>query len=247
MSRKRVLFASAFIAIMLLGTFIFALQQPGRAQVATEPKNLRDIVEFPPPNGAYMRDLEGPERDEAIMYIQGMVEGFFDVYLSLKDKGYNIDYHTNAIVSSVEGMAGESFFTGYSLSCWSGDGPNGTRAFIAAAIMYDGTNLVMGATTNLLPPEQVPGVDPYIIVNAMPYIYIDWYWWRCVYPKYIVHWRYWWYNSHNHPNWFWGCYWWWRIYVRYYCVNWYPWWWWWWHWIYWRHWYWWSTYFPYIW
>jgi len=117
------------------------------------------------------------------------------------------------------------------------------------------TFMVMGFVTNLLPPEQVPGVDPYIIVNAMPYMYLRFYWWT--WPSdhdplgHLVTWPYWWYDSHSHPNWFWGPYWWWRTYTKAYYYPytdvpyWQPWWGWWWHWTYRTHWYWWSTYFPY--
>jgi hypothetical protein len=109
----------------------------------------------------------------------------------------------------------------------------------------------MGFVTNLLPPEQIPEVDPYIIYNAEPYFFIDYYWWAWHPIGRIIRWPYWWHNSHNHPNWFWGPYWWWRTYTKAYYYPytvipyWRPWWGWWWHWVYWRHWYWWSSYFPY--
>jgi len=110
--------------------------------------------------------------------------------------------------------------------------------------------MVVAGITNLLPPDQVPEVDPYIIVNAMPYLYIRWYWYAWQPIGKVVSWYYWWYDSHSHPNWYWGCYWWWRTDIAYHWEGsgfgvWLPWWWWFWHWNYWRHWYWWSTYFPY--
>ncbi|MDH5483468.1 MAG: hypothetical protein OEY22_11430, partial [Candidatus Bathyarchaeota archaeon] len=128
---------------------------------------------------------------------------------------------------------------------------DGCRACMLSAQMEDGTDIAMGFVTNLLPPEQAPIEDPYIIVNAMPYMYVRFYWWAWYPIGKIVSWPYWWYDSHSHPNWFWGLYWWWRVYTQNYYYpydvvpNWRPWWGWWWHWVYWGHWYWWSTNFPY--
>jgi len=149
-------------------------------------------------------------------------------------------------------------FKGAVMSWWSNNTlEDGTRACIVSAAMEDNSSIAMGFVTNLLPPEQIPEVDPYIIYNAEPYFFIEFYWWAWDPVGRIVTWSYWWHDSHNHPNWFWGPYWWWRCYTKAYYLGlpypptdvdwayWRPWWGWWWHWVYWRHWHWWSTYFPY--
>jgi hypothetical protein len=225
-----------------IGAGMFAYLSPVQSVVPGpgEPQSLQDIVEYPDPMG--LIDLEGAERDAELGPIMVGVEGFSDISDVLQGKGYVFD-NASAKISFVLGVVPGRF-----LSWWSDMGPNGTRALIIAALMDDGTDMVVGAITNLLPPELVPEVDPYIIVNAMPYLFIRWYWWVWAPVARIHTWHYWWYDSHSHPNWFWGVYWWWRTDVEYYWLRGAPyvaWWWMYWHWTYWRHWYWWSTYFPY--
>ncbi|UCH88905.1 MAG: hypothetical protein JSV49_11820 [Thermoplasmata archaeon] len=63
---------------------------------------------------------------------------------------------------------------------------------------------------------------------------------------YPVYWYIWWYDSHHHPNWFYGWYYWYWKYYYYYHYDWYPWYTWWWGgWYYWHYWGYWSTYWPY--
>jgi len=193
------------------------------------------------------------------------VQGFPEIKLELETKGYEFTNYATGEASEVTVSAENETIHGIVLSWWSNNTLfDGTRAFIAATLMDDNSSMVFGVSTNLLPPEQVPEVDPHIIVNAMPYMYVRFYWWAWYPIGRIISWYYWWYDSHSHPNWFWGPWWWWRIWIRgwtpfrWVWVNfkwvlvwpfpwafWRPWWGWWWHWLYWRHWYWWSTYFPY--
>jgi hypothetical protein len=60
-----------------------------------------------------------------------------------------------------------------------------------------------------------------------------------------IYWHIWWYDSHHHPNWFYGWYYWYWRYYWYYHNVWYPWYTWWWGWYYWHYWYYWSTWWPY--
>ena len=244
------------VSLMLIGALLVAVvasmfslltltmgvtPQPG------EPTDLQDLVEFPElPGETIIMDLEKEpvQRDIAIDNIT-QTDDYGNVSNALEQKGYEFDL-TQATVEEV----GNPGFGAYVLSCWSTNfGPNGTRAFIAAMYEYNtDESIVVGAVTNLLPPDQVPGVDPYIIVNAMPYMFIRWYWYSWPPVSDVVSWYYWWYDSHSHSNWYWSCYWWWRTYVAYYTggAPYKTWWWWFWHWVYWKHWYWWSTYFgPY--
>ena len=219
---------------------------------ANAPNSLKDIVEFPEASGDTTL-ITSDDPTGAIEKITGTPD-WGNVTEALGQKGYTFDLTQATVEDVLSGSLGGFF--GHVLSCWSTDppGPNGTRAFIAAMYEYGppASSIVVGGITNLLPPDQIPGVDPYIIVNAMPYVYIRWYWYAWVPIGKVISWYYWWYDSHSHPNWYWGSYWWWRNYIAYYWERpldpvrvWRPWWWWFWHWTYWRHWYWWSTYFPY--
>jgi hypothetical protein len=209
-------------------------------------------VDFPGEASLEDLNLTDPRR---VDFISTLIEtsdyGNISHALEQKDFTFNTDRATVSYVKISINITGTvRVYQGTVMSMWSTNtGSNGTRAFIAAA-MIGGKTLCVGAVTNLLPPNQIPGVDPYIIVNAMPYLYISLYWWVWS-PVAAIHtWYYWWYDSHNHPNWYWGVYWWWRTDVDHYWIVpgrgvWLPWWWWFWHWLYWKHWYWWSTYFPY--
>lgn len=250
MKRKTLaLLTATLIAIVAIPTVFFV--QKLHSVVPSEPTSLQDIVEFP--GTATHMDLEEPERTIELNRIMTTVEGFFDIMFALQAKGHLIDeavIYDQAIISRVHGeVPGDpspTTFSGVMMSCWSeGEGPKGTKALIAAALIDDGENIVFGADTNVLSPEHIPGVDPYIIVNAMPYFYIEWYWWCRPYFR-IVHWKYWWHDSHNHRYWFWGPYWWWRVYLSDYVVPWVPWYWYWWSWIYHRHWYFWSCRYPWL-
>ena len=207
-----------------------------------EPVKLIDIVEWP--YQYFLVDIP--------FVIPSSPEGYTEVLSHIEAKGYQFDDPATGTASEVTILVEEQEITGTVSSWWSSNTlEDGTRACMLSAEMDDGTSMAMAFVTNLLPPEQTPEVDPYIIVNAMPYMYVRFYWWAWGPIGRVIVWPCWWYDSHHHPNWFWGPFWWWRIYIRgyYYPYDvvpyWRPWWGWWWHWIYWRHWYWWSTYFPY--
>ncbi len=234
------------LSILFAGVVSYLMPTQGVKPGPNEPQDLADLVEYPEEAVSLWDIKDDTEKHAEFERIQESVEGFLEISSFLQAKGYHFEFTgLNCPVTKVEGVIAGTFF-----SCWSEMGPNGTRALIIAALMEDGTSMVMGAITNLLPPQLVPGVDPYIIVNAQPYIFISWYWWVPSPVDAIHPWYYWWYDSHSHPNWFWSVYWWWRTDVAYYYLTPYgkpylPWWWLFWHWTYWRHWYWWSTYFPY--
>lgn len=228
-----------------------------------EPRKLIDLVEWPGRVGYVDIPFVASRYEE--------IEGYKEILTYLKEKGYTFDPADGTAMNAtgkvirgnVTGEMGTIYvqeFGGTVTSWWSNNTlEDGTRACMLSAQMGDGATMAMAFVTNLLPPEQVPEVDPYIIVNAMPYMYVRFYWWAWQPIGKIVSWDYWWYDSHSHPNWFWGPYWWWRTYVKDYVTGlpyglpypsfpwayWRPWWEWWWHWMYWKHWYWWSTYFPY--
>lgn len=248
MTRKKLVStatASALVVILTISMIIVFNSRVGQAQLPVEPKNLQELVELPNWN-VQIRDLNDTEKQTPFNMILTDVEGFSNVKGQLEGKGYQFDNASANVIAVILAYDGTPY-QGFALSWWSSNvDSNGVRAFITAVEMNDGSDIVTGVQTNLLPPDQVPGIDPYIIVNAMPYMYVQPWWWVWGPWSRLVFWKYWWYDSHSHPNWYWGVYWWWRSYMRYYQVVWRAWFWWYWSWVYWRHWYWWSTYFPYV-
>ena len=187
----------------------------------------------------------GPDKIWTLTEMMSIVEGLAEMKAHFESKGFLFELAASN-VSIVDGGLYSNAFSGSVLSWWSNPNPNGIHALLVAAMMDDGKNMVFGAITNLLPPELIPEVDPYIIVNAMPYMYVQWFFYDTLNDR-IVTWSYWWYDSHSHPNWFWNVYWKWRNYINEY-HGWHtylPWWWWLWHYTYDKHWHNWSAEFPY--
>jgi hypothetical protein len=254
----------ALATILAISTIAFISMQ-GRSLPSDEPISLADIIKYP---GSYeMYDLS-PEEVETQMIdleltgaLMGIsLEGYHEMKSQLLSKGYDFPAESffDVCMSSVHLTTPEGdMFVGATFYWWSEEGPNGTKALLAGAAMMnvldpiDQSSIIFGTPTNVLPPEEMPGVDPYIIWNAEPYFYFQFYWYHpyIYYPPYykIVYWNYWWYDSHKSPNWFWGSYWWWRTYIYAHPIDlpYRPWYWWWWHWYYWRPCYYWSTYWLY--
>jgi len=114
-------------------------------------------------------------------------------------------------------------------------------AYLVAIVASDGTAFFQAHHTNL-DPRLAEAPDPPIVVNAMPYFYVTTLRWV---NGRIVPWRYWWYDSNRHPNWYYAFY---KHYRGYYLrldIPWPGWYHWAYGWYYWRFWYYWSTYFPY--
>jgi hypothetical protein len=127
--------------------------------------------------------------------------------------------------------------------------PDGTMAGITVAV--DDSNpdrsLYLAHVTNVyaLQPEEMPPNNPGISFNHEPWFtvqigeappthFVSPFW-----P--IIWYRYWWYDSHRHVNWWYGCYqwWWWRY--HWYGKQWFWWYNWWWGYYYWWNWDFWST------
>jgi len=160
----------------------------------------------------------------------GSPAGYAEIRSLFESKGYTFEVDEKGSKYRVQ-----SFFDIYTearpmeeldgtvTSWWSSNMlEDGTKACLLSAEMSDATSMAMGFITNVLPPEQMPDVDPYIIWNAEPYFFIQFYWWSWNPINRIVTWSYWWHDSHNHPNWFWGVYWWWRTYTKAYYLGYWP-------------------------
>lgn len=258
--KKLVATGCVLVAILAISTLSLTLMQT-RSAPGAEPTTLDQLINYPGMVNYYHLSDQQLQYEITNLNEHGLLngiplEGYFDMRATLRDKGYIFtDSFFDVFIeyAEVSTPEGEYYFCATYMQ-WSEEGPNGTKALLTGATvmpMGPGTpsSIIIGTPTNVLPPEEMPGVDPYIIWNAEPYFYVQWYWWRpWPYTPYWrnIYWKYWWYDSHKSQNWFWGPYWWWRAYVRTdTALMWRPWYWWWWHWYYWRGWYWWSTYWPY--
>jgi len=263
MNRKLVVaMGCSLVAVLLISTLASFILSSRAPVFPGEPRSLSQLTDYP--GMVRMHELTPQQIETEIISLEltgtvgGMpVQGASEIKQQLSQKGYIqsffdvfFDVFTQVEVTSPDGL---STVFGYAFKGWSRTMlPDGTKALIVGITVQDlmtseQDSMMFGVPTNVLPPEQMPGLDPYIIWNAEPYFFIQHYWWNwydVVYPR-IVYWKYWWYDSHKSPNWFWGPYWWWRTYVVSYFgyYRWY--WWWWWSWYYWRGWYWWSTEWPY--
>lgn len=262
MNKKKLVATSFLLVMALLISTIASTNMQGRSQADMEPTCLDDLVKYPG-----MATITHELNETEIAYEVGMlnkfgevrglpVDGAFDVRQKMVEKGYIesffdvfFDVFADVYIVSPDGlykMVG-SFFKGWSRTMHT----DGTKALFAGAVLMDVGppgefhSIIMATVTNVLPQDQMPGGDPYIIWNAEPYFFVQPWWWVWAPWRRLVYWKYWWYDSHKGPNWFWGYYYWWRIYIRYYFGYWRWWWWWWWHWYYWRCWYWWSISWPY--
>jgi hypothetical protein len=252
----------SLVAVIALSVFASSVMQSSSLAVA-EPASLSQLINYG--GTSTYRDLTPPEIQTEIIqlsltgHLMGIpLQGYKNMTDQLGAKGYTFtDSFFDVFMEDVQLTTPEGeTFDGRTYRQWSEARvpDDGTKALLVGTVMknrvtLETSSIVLATTGNVLPPEEVPGVDPYIIWNAEPFFYVDFWWWH-PYPAYapfwkIINWRYWWYDSHKAPNWFWGPYWWWRTYVRDYSFVYQPWYPWWWHWYYWRGWYWWSTYWPY--
>lgn len=135
--------------------------------------------------------------------------------------------------------------------------PDGTMAGITVAMNTSAPDQSLFQThiTNVyaLQPEEMPKDNPTIRFNSEPWFTVQV--GEAPPARFasqfgpVIWYRYWWYDSHRHANWWYGCYqwWWWRY--SWYGRPWYWWynWWWgyyyWWNWNYWSTW--WAPYGPY--
>ena len=173
-------------------------------------------------------------------------EGLPEMKSRLESQGFTFN-PVASNVSTVDGGLDSKAFSGTVLSWWSSNmDASGHMAFIVAAQMNDGKTMVFGAITNLIPPEILLQAGKYIIVNAMPYTTVQWFFYDYLNNR-IVNWSHWWYESQNQPNWYWNIYWKWRTYIKEYYspYSYIPWWWWLWHYTYDKQWHSWGTEYPY--
>lgn len=177
-----------------------------------------------------LHDLDDPEREKAVRTAVA-TKDFVLLREQLAREKFELDMGSAKVV--------EARFSRMALSIVivsvPGRGPaDDVQANVTVATASDGTSLVVGHITNL-------GTAFEVRQTGYPVFYVRW--WIPLQGR-LVYWRYWWYDSHNHPNWFYSCYYWYWRYWWYYRGPWPYWYTWFWGWYYGSHWYYWSTWFP---
>jgi hypothetical protein len=188
-------------------------------------------------------ELGGSGRDEVILDLMARPETLA-LMAEMETKGFVFDpADADAMAMLVETDTGPSNLIGMTMTTVH-DELMGAITAMGCSQMSCRDGFFQAHITNLDPLlAEVP--DPPIAFNGMPYFFITTLRW--VGPTDIgrvVYWRYWWFDSHHHPNWYYSCF---RHYWDYYALvdHVWPWW----HhwaygWYYWRFWYFWSTWFP---
>ncbi len=270
LDRRKILLGTILVAIVAAGTVLYTVPRVNQASAAgtsmLEPENLSEPVRMPGFNNN-LTDITSPSQMTSIMLqMQSAGPGVGAILADAHNKFPNVQ--TSRLADNCQQT---SSFTGY-LPCTLSEAKVTDPAnsffdvfFLIAPIPYVNASITSAPTImvayqpsgaspynlmamywhgNLVTTARERGVDPFIIINAMPYWFVTFHWYTWGGP--IALWSYWWHDSHNHPNWFWGVYWWWRVYLNnYYPKIWSSWYWYWWNWVYWQNWDWWSTYFPY--
>jgi len=198
--------------------------------------SLGELLNYP--HEAHITPLQGAERTAALGRLMERPETKA-LIAEMATKGFTFDPTKADVMRIVVQPADGALLTIEAVAM--STIANELSGALTAMLASDGTGFYQAHHTNLDPHlADVP--DPPIIVNGMPYFYITTLRWV---DARIIYWRYWWYDSHHHPNWYYSHYlWYWRYYY-WYGVPW-PWWYWWTYgWYYWRYWYFWSTWFPY--
>lgn len=250
-------------AVVLLGTLVPLgaavagvlpqpdVQQPALRDSGAMPRlnqqeeplpDLSSLLDYPHP--VNMVTLQGPEAIAARDMLLARTETI-DLMSAMADKGFFFDPESAEVMRietetlSPDGITQDVEITAMTMTTMENELSAALTAMVDNGPIERG--FFQAHHTNLDPQlAEVP--DPPIIVNGMPYFYITTLRWI---NGRIVPWRYWWYDSHHHPNWYYSHYYWHWRYYSWYRVDW-PYWYWWTHgWYYWRYWYFWSTWFPY--
>jgi hypothetical protein len=174
----------------------------------------------------HLEDLVGPEK-HAVVEEALALEGAMELYDILADEGYELN-PAEAEVTLAEIPASVVTIV-YIPSL---PGPEDTKAALIVALPGIGIPIYMAYTTS------IDVIGRYGSVVVHPSFFIRAYYWV---DGRIFWWHYWWYDSHNHPNWYYS---WWYWHWWYYWDHdypWYPWYTWYYSWFYWDYWWYWST------
>lgn len=232
--------------------------------------DLASLLDYP--HNVQIQDLAGAQADQVVATVLDRSEAV-QLKMALAEGGYALDFGAATAmrvtiddgagttrvleVALLPAVAGEPVFlpliarqyTGPALHVAPAEWSEETRqqpaavdstVYFVGIVADDGTGFFQVHKTNLDPAlAMLP--DPPIVVNDLPYFYVTT---LHVAAGRIVYWHYWWYDSNNHPNWYYAYY---LHYWDYYLSYGYDWSWW-YHWVYgwyyWRFWYYWSAWFA---
>jgi hypothetical protein len=235
------------IAVPLGGAAVGMRSQPEATAPEQIPWEIPDLFTllnygYPTELPVQIRELEEPERSDVIALLMERPETRA-LAAEMEAKGFVFDpayVLENAVAMYIEVQT-----------------PPGAMVQIDAMTVPLIAHELSAALTAMQPRDQTEGFyqahhtnldpnlagvpDPPIIVNGMPYFYITTLRWI---NGRILYWRYWWFDSHHHPNWYYAHYYWYWKYYGWYGARWHDWYWWVHGWYYWRYWYYWSTWFP---
>ena len=174
----------------------------------------------------HLEDLVGSQRDYYIEQATGLIYGIPEVADTIETEIIQLDL-VSADVFGAQTPGGDIVVV--SIPGYAGD----DRAAITVAMPQDGGEpLIMGFISNIFMLDYTGRVVVY------PAFLIRGWWWI---DGHIVWWNYWWYDSHNHPNWYYSWWYWYYRYFEYYGHYWYGWYTWYYSWFYWDYWWYWST------
>ncbi len=234
---RGVLITAALLAVVLSGLYaIYSSMSGGDSDRYT---GLGELLESG--EGATVSTMEWSEANQFAEWMRGTAEWASAEEL-LASKGFD-----------TEGLQTECYRIEYSgltvnLSrATTATSENGSLAEVVLAVDDSGIISAWILVTNL-PPETASGMDPssknipvYAFSNGMPVFFVN------LYHLVDGVWgssRYWWHDSHDHPNWYYSQYdyWWW--YYEWHDIPWVPWYDWFFSWYYGQRFYYWSTWFP---
>ncbi len=176
-----------------------------------------------------LADLTGAGRTAAIEEALRH-EGTKAVSTALEEEGYTLNQEKAKVIRVNFDDPEQPEVTIVSIP--SNPGPGGSKAAIVVAMPTAGEPIYMGYMTNI---GVVSGSGSVIVY---PSFFIRTAYWI---DGRIIWWQYWWYDSYNHPNWYYS---WWYWHWEYYWDHdypWYPWYTWYYSWFYWHSWWYWST------
>jgi hypothetical protein len=176
-----------------------------------------------------LQDLAGADRAAAIEKAL-LDEGMQSVSTALEEEGYVLNQEDAEVIQVNFDDPEQPELVIVSIP--SEPGPGNSQATAIVALPEKGTPLSMGYITNIAVIDR----DGSVVVHPSFFI-------RAVYwiDGQAIWWHYWWYDSQNHPNWYYS---WWYWHWGYYWdhgYSWYPWYTWFYSWYYWRYWWYWST------
>jgi hypothetical protein len=190
--------------------------------------SLDELINFWQGEG-HLEDLAGADRSAAIEEAL-LDEGMQSVSDALEAEGYTLNPEQAEVIRATFDDPEQPEVIIVSIP--SPANPENSKATAIIAFPGEGAPLVMGYITNIgvIASDGSVVVQPSFFVRALHWV-----------DGQLVWWQYWWYDSSNHPNWYYSWWYWHWWYYWDYGYSWYPWHTWFYSWFYWDYWWYWST------